>query len=442
MFVNEDSQPLHPASAKPFNCTAGGVRPLAEAFLQNPATAAAVLEAALRTDVVQLLPATGGPARRSEIALHIAAQKVGEAQRIQLALFGLLAGVFDSCAGDSSSCGGSSSSSGRSSGNPSGGGVGVGLGAAAQLAAAVSKSPDSHKLASLLSTLLKVANAHVYMQSEQKQQQQLSKLHGVLVNQAALVVDLSCRFGQLCNAQLGPSAATAAAAAAVSGSGSSSKGKAKAARHGGSRASSSNVASSSSSGDSPEADKHRQWMALAGKGLLLLSQRVQQERLVIVYLASLLSDSTEDAWHALHDKGGLLPLSTLLQISSRALDWLGSQLSAVGLPGLELTEPQTAAAAAAAQKAADKLLKQQAAAAEKLEVAVKAAAAFQLAAAANHMFDDVRLSDAAAKSQRLLYSQLAAAWQALESFAIDFCDAVPCSKQLWQPALHTLCPAE
>jgi hypothetical protein len=405
----------------------------------------------------KLLPASGLiTAGSSASALQAAALMHVQGHRVLLALCGALAGAFDSAAADGvrNSSSSSSSAGGGSSSSGSGRGDNSKVITAVELAAALTRATVPQKLASLLATVLKTASAHAAVLAQQQHSgAAASAIDTLLLNQAALVVDLSRRLDQLCNAK--PDAA--AAAAASSGAARRNKSTSRAAKAGSANNASSASSSRSSSGDSVAVDRSRQLMALAGKGLLLLSQWGQQADKQQVERAALLRDSTEEAWQVLHDVGGLLPLSMLLHSCSDSMGWLGSQLAAVGLPGLGGTKT------AAAQKAAENQLKQQAAASEKLQEAAAAAEVFrtraamlqvkQLLAAAGMehsrlemvfdvcagLADDIGTSDADQECGLLLHSKLAAVWKALESFAGSLVVQCPVDSSCGNPACVGFC---
>jgi hypothetical protein len=367
--------------------------------------------------------------------------------RVLLALFGGLTGILDTIA--AGNVGSSSSSS--SGGDGAGGGSRSEVVTAEKMAAAVMQLGAHQKLASLLTTVLKTASAYAaYLKEQQQDRAVPTHIGGFLVNQAALVMDLSRRLGQLCNVQPGTAAAVAAGTANTSKSTCRADRGSRAGSS--SRASSSSSGSSSSNGDSVGADMSREGMALAGKGLLLLCKWVQHAGRENMEHAALLPNSTDSAWQVLHDVGGLLSLGMLLSICSDAVAWFGGQLAAVGPPGLGGTQ------SAAAQRAAEKLLKQQAAAAVKLGEAAAAANAFKshsailqakrlLAAAGKKnsrldaMFDacarfadDAGGVDADQQPGRVLHSKVAAAWQALEAFAGSLVVQCPVPSSCGNPA--------
>jgi hypothetical protein len=163
--------------------------------------------------------------------------------------------------------------------------------------------------------------------------------------------------------------------------------------------------------------------------------------------AALADDSPDAAWRVLHDVGVLLPLGNLLRICSSALDWMGQQLAAVGLPGLGGPQAQDAAA----RQAAVKLVKQQEAAAQKLAEAAAALKASQALAGVvqlrgedgtlhtmhavyGELAGDTVGSDADVKSYKLLRDNLASAWAALGTFAGNLVAQCPDASSCGNPS--------
>jgi hypothetical protein len=412
--------------------TAGGVQLLAVEFLKDPLVAAPVLEAALSAAAAQLLLEGATPALMAGYGLQACIHSQEEVLQTLLALYGALDDRFapDTNSSSSSSTVGVGNNSQQVTAEQAAAALELTTQHAAGSVGAKRQYQLSQRMASLLATCLKVPRATSLLEQQQQQQQ-----HGAVpvsaeddsVNPAALVADLCCRLGQAYTAHAQP-----APAAGTAGGNDSSEDGGGAGSGSNSDSNSANPGSSSSS--SRAVDRSRQWMALGARSLLLLCQwlqqldaaEVQQGQQVLALLCHGDENSRGAAWRVLSKARKLPPLGFLVQICSNALDWLGGQLAAVGLPGLGKSQT-----AAAAQKAAEKLLTQQATALKKLQEA--AAVVGQLYASSWHAFmnkaarreamqsglpaANLNVCDASGLSGAELQGSLTAAWQALEAFA-------------------------
>jgi hypothetical protein len=176
-------------------------------------------------------------------------------------------------------------------------------------------------------------------------------------------------------------------------------------------------------------------MVLAAKSLLLFSQWMQQADEQMVREAALDNgDTPEVVWWMLHASDGLMPVTELLRICSSTVDWLGQQLTAVGLPGMELGAQQ----AAEAQKAAESLMAQHGTVTQLLQDAAAAAQKHGVAPEVAGSDDTATESDVSSRGARGLFSCLDSLWPALQAFASQLFDQCPVASCCCNPSCLTI----
>jgi hypothetical protein len=210
-------------------------------------------------------------------------------------------------------------------------------------------------MASLLTTCMKMefANACVFTAVGRPRED----IFWQYFNATVMTLSLSSQLGQLF--QTADMAAPMPAAAVAAGAKTNTK----------DTKSDGNISRGSS------ASSAREWMVLTARGLVQLSAWLidveqldpAESRGASACSAKESSQSSQDAaWLVLHTTGGMLPVKFVFEACSSALVWLSSQLSSVGVPGIEGPNPEAAA------QAAQLLQQQQLAAAQQ---ALQAAAA-------------------------------------------------------------------